>query len=509
MVKSGWNNRCASRQTSAARKDEMKHEERGFHIVMKRNHIIAVFSIIVIAMPQTVYAFAEQTTFVQEPEAVTESTILYIPPPPPRMSPAMITAIRNAAKTSAPKVEKVTGDVYLGTGYALGNIIMVITSDGLVIIDTTESTDAAREIYQEFRKITDKPVKKIIYTHGHLDHIFGASVFAADKPDIISTEKTVEMIKLTQDWLKPYYYRSRKIQSGQGSPAFSRTMFGKRSNYRGISDKDPVVWPTITFDKFYSFTLGGKTFELFLTGGEAEGHLIAWLPKEKILFSGDLFYPSFPNLTTPMLCARSSLDWIHGLEKMISLDPEYIVPGHRSFLAGKAKINDILTNYLNAVRYVYDETLKAVNEGRTMDEAAAQITLPEKWAVLPYLQEGYGRVDWAVRGIYRELTGWYDGWGTGLNPLPPSHAAKEMVQLSGGADKILARAIDLQKKGKHQLACELTDIVIRANPHDKTAHLIKSFSLESMAFAAANLNTLGFYLSATAMEREKGGYKPQ
>jgi alkyl sulfatase BDS1-like metallo-beta-lactamase superfamily hydrolase len=136
------------------------------------------------------------------------------------------------------------------------------------------------------------------------------------------------------------------------------------------------------------------------------------------------------------------------------------------------------------------------------------VRLPEELAGLPYLRELYGRVDWSVRGIYRGLTGWYDGRGTGLAPLPPSHRARETVMLAGGADKILVRAVELQKNGEHQLAVELCDIVIDANPKDKLARVIKAASLEAMAFTGGNLNMFGFYRSAAALERKAAGVKP-
>ena len=144
-----------------------------------------------------------------------------------------------------------------------------------------------------------------------------------------------------------------------------------------------------------------------------------------------------------------------------------------------------------------------------MEEAVQTVRLPDALAGLPFLQEYYGRVDWSVRGIYRGTTGWYDGRGTTLAPLPPGHRARETLGLAGGADKILARAIDLQKKGEHQLACELCDIVIDANPEDKLARVIKAGSLDALAYTGGNLNMFGFYRSAAALEREAAGVKPQ
>src|SRR5690606_24840922 len=86
---------------------------------------------------------------------------------------------------------RVTDGVYVAIGYALANSILIEGDDGVIVVDTTESPAAARAILAEFRKITDKPVKAIVYTHFHADHIAGATVFAAeDRPDVYSHRTT-------------------------------------------------------------------------------------------------------------------------------------------------------------------------------------------------------------------------------------------------------------------------------------------------------------------------------
>jgi len=208
-----------------------------------------------------------------------------------------------------------------------------------------------------------------------------------------------------------------------------------------------------------------------------------------------------------MLEPRPVKGWIEYLERMIEMEPVYLIPGHTSPIIGEENVRDVLTHYSSAIRHVYEQTINCINEGKTVEQAVRLIRLPDDLAGLPYLRELYGRVDWSVRGIYRGMTGWYDGRGTELAPLPPSYCARETLVLAGGADKILARAIVLQKEGEHQLACELCDIVIDANQEDKLAHLIKASSLDAMAYTGGNLNMFGFYRSAAALERQAAGMR--
>ena len=86
------------------------------------------------------------------------------------------------------EVIKVTDSVYVAVGYGASNSALVIGETGLIIVDTGQSITAAEAINREFRKISDKPVTAIIYTHSHRDHISGASIFAGDQtPDIFAS----------------------------------------------------------------------------------------------------------------------------------------------------------------------------------------------------------------------------------------------------------------------------------------------------------------------------------
>ncbi len=446
---------------------------------------------------------------IREPVKPAESTLKYMPPPPPKPRIELIKKLIEMKDVFTPRVTKITDDIYNASGYALGSVQMVITEKGLVIIDSTESREAAQEILDEFRKITDKPIKYLIYTHGHLDHIFGSTVFMESGTEVISTQDAVDFMKRNFVEMAGSINRSRHIQFGDIEEEYARKRPVKSPvRLPSVLNEKGFVWPTITFDQRHSFELGGKRFELFHTTGETPGHLMVWLPDEKVLFCGDLYYFSFPNLSTPMLRPRPVKGWYESLNRMISLKPEYLIPGHTAAIIGAEKIREALDVHSRAVRSVYEQTIECINDGKTVEEAVRIVRLPAELAQKKQLREGYGRVDWSVRGIYQGETGWYDGYGTGLNPLPPHFRARELANLAGGADKLLKRAISLQRSGEHQLVCELCDVVIAANPGDKLARIIKANSLDHLPYISGNLNMFGFYRSAAALERKAAGIKP-
>jgi alkyl sulfatase BDS1-like metallo-beta-lactamase superfamily hydrolase len=481
---------------------------------MKLKIVIAVQAVVILLLACLVVvsqsvSFKSTKPVVREPLSPEESSLTYTPPPAPKSPVENLAKLGELRKAFTPKVTKVTDTIYSASGFALGSVHMVITDEGLVIFDTTESTESAKTILAEFRKITDKPIKYIVYTHGHVDHIYGSPAFMEPDTKVIATAAAVELMKKDFGWFAEFQSRSRKNQSGRISPEYSRKMpFKSPVRLPARARGNDFIWPTITFDKEYSFTLGGETFELYHTVGETPGHLMAWLPGEKALFCGDLYYLSFPNLSTPMLEPRDVRGWYESLDRMTVFQAEYLIPQHTRAIVGAEEVSDVLAHHSEAIRSVYDQTIKCINEGKSVDEAVQEVKLPDRLAQREHLQEVYGRVDWSVRGIYQREIGWYDGRGTGLNPLPPKFQARELVALAGGADKILARAIELQEAGEHQLAGELCDAVLDANPEDKLAHMIKASSLEYLAFTSGNMNMFGFYRSAAALEREAAGIKP-
>ncbi len=85
------------------------------------------------------------------------------------------------SKKMEQRVYKIAANVYSAVGYALANSIMIEGRDGIIIVDVTESVDSAKAILAEFRKITDKPVKAVVYTHNHTDHTMGVKAFTSEE----------------------------------------------------------------------------------------------------------------------------------------------------------------------------------------------------------------------------------------------------------------------------------------------------------------------------------------
>jgi len=472
-------------------------------IIIFQSIIIGVLLIFILT---NFISFSKKKVITRDEYALGKSILEYTPPPPPKIAISDVSTLVKGLKDNfTPTIDKITDDIFLARGYMLGSIGMVKTSEGLVLIDAGENKEIAKTILYELKKISDMPVKYILLTHGHLDHVLGLPALSGRGIKIIASAETKRVMEKDLKWLKPYHQWARSIQFGDVADEYALKRFIDLP-YDPDSDWD-VIMPSHTFQDRYSFKLGNKTFELFLGPGETEGQIFIWIPEDKALFCGDQYYESFPNLSSPLLEPRPVDQWIRSLQMMEELEPEYLIPSHTKPVLGRENVDQVLQDRIRGIQFVYDVTIAAINNGLNVEEAIETITLPDEIASIPQFFELYGTLAWSIRGIYQREKGWYDGWGSGLNPLPEKVKSQEIVKMIGGVDKILTRAIELQKMGDHQLACELCDIVIAANPNEKLARIIKSFSLDYMS-VTSNGNMMGFYRSAASLERMKAGYKP-
>lgn len=406
-----------------------------------------------------------------------------------------------------PRLLPVTDRVYSSTGYAISNVLYVITNQSVVVIDTTESIACARASFADFHNICAFPVSHIIYTHYHNDHVKGARAFCSPGTQIIANIR-LEDERTKNRMLAGYRVRADILQFGLTLPLGARGVTHKASYganpYLNVKpDHDNYLRPTVTFDQEYKFSAGGTDFELYHTEGETYDHLMVWLPKDRVLFPGDLFYGNFPMLNNPLKPARPVLAWAESLDRMRTLRPKFLVPSHGHFVSGARAVDSALANYAEAIRYVHDETVRLMNEGMLLEQICRKVRLPDRLAKLPYLRERYGTVRWTVRGLFLEYAGWY-GWNpTDLKLSPAPEFARAIMQAYGSAAPLLQRAREAADAGNNQLALQLTDVVLAARPRNPVARALNVRCLRELAADTFNGVERNIYLSA-ATERQHG-----
>ena len=393
-------------------------------------------------------------------------------------------------------------NVYQAFGFAASNVYMVIGVDGIIIIDTSETTTAAKNILAEFRKITSLPVKAIILTHSHRDHVSGASVFAeGENPEILASDKSSE---------DPLIVATEHPRATRAMQMRTKRQFGIGLSYPeeiigigvGPGDRplkgmgEGILKPSRKIaEDGETVELCGVSLQLIMAPGETPDHMVVWYPEKKILFSGDNFYRSFPNLYAIRGTEYRDFDtWANTMDLLLSFKPEVLAPGHTKAIFGFHNITAVLGDYRDAIRHVVNETRNGMDAGLTIDDLAHSVKLPENLANKPHLREYYGRVDFAVRAYFVGTMGWFDGNPTSLSSLSPRDEAERFIKLAGGPDKVKNEVNKARSKGDYQWALQLIDRLICSTEDTNDLNKLKAKILRQHAVSQINCPTRHYYI---------------
>ncbi len=208
-------------------------------------------------------------------------------------------------------MQRITTNVYAATDIRGCNPGYVMTSDGVIVIDTpqlpTKTVEMRNEILQK------GPIRFLINTEHHIDHISGNHFFAGLCP-VIGHKHIMEEFWTPIRGVDPYMYMLEIV---------------KKDDPKGLAlmpvEKDLLINPpTITFSNYLALRVGDHIFELHYTPGHTKGQIAVYVPKEKIVFVGDTI---FSECQTWLLAADPE-SWLRSLDFLETLDVDYIIPGH-------------------------------------------------------------------------------------------------------------------------------------------------------------------------------------
>jgi len=348
---------------------------------------------------------------------------------------------------------------------AFANVTAVATEDGLVLVDTG-SAFAARAIHEDLRRWTSQRLNTAIYSHGHIDHVFGVPVWEAEASEQGWPAPTVvahEALPLRFDrYLMTLGYNEIINQRQFGAP--------------GLRWPAEYRYPDRTYRDELTVTAGATTLALRHEKGETDDHTVTWLADRKVLCCGDLFIWASPNAGNPQKVQRYPLEWARALRRMLELRPEYLLPGHGLPVIGADRVAQALGDTAELLESLVSQTLAVMNGGGRLDEAIHTVRVPAALAGRPYLQPVYDEPEFIVRTIWRQYGGWWDGNPATLKPAGERALAAELAGLAGGPGALAARAVALadagladqdgQGEGSLRLAGHLAELAWLAAPDD-------------------------------------------
>jgi alkyl sulfatase BDS1-like metallo-beta-lactamase superfamily hydrolase len=334
---------------------------------------------------------------------------------------------------------------------SFANVSAFSTDDGLVLVDTG-SAPLAQHVHSTLRSWTAGRLSTAIYSHGHIDHVFGVPVFEEEAA--------------TNGWPAP------QVVAHEALPArFDRYVL--TAGYNEVINQRQFQLPDLRWPRDYRYPdrtyrdaltleVGGTSFELTHCRGETDDHTWTWVPERKVLCCGDLFIWASPNAGNPQKVQRYPREWAAGLRTMAGLGAELLLPGHGVPIAGADRIRQALTETAQLLEHLHDETVAMMNTGATLDDVVHTVRAPAHLLERPYLRPVYDEPEFVVRNVWRLYGGWWDGDPSHLKPAPARALATELAALAGGARALADRARALADAGDLRLAGELAELAALA-----------------------------------------------
>ncbi len=390
---------------------------------------------------------------------------------------------------------------------SFANVAAVRTGEGLVLVDVG-SQMLSGDVHRTLRGWTDLDLHTAVYSHGHVDHVFGVHRWEADAaangrpaPRVVAHEAVAARF-------------DRYVRTAGYNTVVNRRQFGI----------DDLRWPTRyrypdeTFRDRLDLEVGGVRAELHHDRGETDDHAWVWLPAQRVLCTGDLFIWASPNAGNPQKVQRYPLEWATALRRMLALydgpggGPEVLLPGHGYPILGADRIRRALGETAELLESLVDQTLALMNAGARLDEVVHTVVAPPHLLDRPYLRPVYDEPEFVVRAVWRLYGGWWDGNPSTLQPAPERALATEVAALAGGpgalADRALALAGGADGGTGHpaddealRLAGHLAELAWLADPGDPGIGAVRRDVFARRAAAASSTMARGVFAWAS---RESG-----
>jgi len=279
------------------------------------------------------------------------------------------------AQDLGPHFRKIKEGIYVQSAREVNSTSSIIlTQEGVVIVDTGQTPIDSREVMEAVRKLTPLPVRLVINTEVHPDHTTGNFVFSPPAL-VINHEGASEAMRKAYD------------------PERASTLAKESADMRDAVQGYRLVTPHIEYHDKASLRVGERTFELLhFRNVHSEADTAVWLPNERVLFATSVAIPNSINNLRPFV---SIPDMLAAIRTMKSLNPEVVVPGHGSF--GTTKIFDDSQRYYELL---LERVRMMVRDGKSLDQIKRELRMPE-YADWSYQE----RMPTNIEAAYRAVNG--------------------------------------------------------------------------------------------------------
>jgi cyclase len=257
------------------------------------------------------------------------------------------------AQDLGPRVKKLADGVYVHTGNGFdSNSGIILTDEGVIVIDTGQNPIESRDIMATVKKLTSMPVRIVIDTEPHADHTTGHFVFPGAV--IVAAAGGGDSMRAAD----------------RAAPNRIQTMSATSPEMKAALEGYKFITPTIEYHDRMTINLGGKTLELiYMKGVHSESDNAVWLPKERVVFSASAFVVNQINILRPFVTIP---DILAAGKMMRALNPQFVVPGHGT--PGTVKIFDDGEKYY---ALLMDRVGTLMKQGKSLDDIKKDVKMPE------------------------------------------------------------------------------------------------------------------------------------
>jgi len=375
---------------------------------------------------------------------------------------------------------------------SFANVSAFETDEGLVLVDTGGLL-IAPVVHEQIRAWSQQPLHTAIYSHGHVDHVFGVPLFEQE-----AAEHGWPAPRVVAHANVPRRFDRYALTAGYNA-AINQRQFG----VEGLQWPTEFRRPDETYSDRHVVEVGGERFELTHAKGETDDHTWTWVPSRRVLCCGDLFIWATPNAGNPQKAQRYPRDWARALREMAQLGAEVMLPGHGLPVVGADRVRAALEDTAALLESICEQALELMNRGAPLDEVIHGVEPPAGLVSKPYLKPVYDEPEFIVRNLWRLYGGWYDGNPAHLKPAPEAELAAELARLAGGAERLAERAHELAGEGSLRLAGHLAELAMQADPGSEAARKARADVNERRAEEATSTMARGIFRWAAADARKR------
>lgn len=239
--------------------------------------------------------------------------------------------------------------LYAYTAEGDPNSGIIVGDDGVMVIDTQATPVMAEQVIARIREVTDKPIKYVVLSHYHAVRVLGASAYGAEH--IIASRDTHDLI----------------VERGQQDYDSEVGRFPRL--FQSVETVPGLTWPTMVFEKSLTLQMGKREVQILQLGrGHTKGDTVVWLPKEKVLYAGDLVEYG----ATPYTGDAYLRDWPQTLANLRALGPEKLVPGRGAALKTPQEVEAGIAGTQAFLTRMYESVAKGVADGKSLKDIYGQ-----------------------------------------------------------------------------------------------------------------------------------------